>query len=127
MKPGTWSDEQLETIMGNLLRIGVLTAAAVVLIGAGLFLAQHGRAHPDYHRFQSEPAELKSLPGIGAEVASGHSQGIIQLGLILLIATPIMRVIFAVIGFGFERDYLYTVVSLIVLAVLLYSLLGHAM
>ncbi len=48
----------------------------------------------------------------------------IQLGLLLLIATPIARVAFSVVGFAIERDRMYVVFTLIVLAILLYSLLG---
>jgi uncharacterized membrane protein len=44
--------------------------------------------------------------------------------LLLLIATPVARVMFAVVGFAMERDPLYVLLTLIVLAVLLYSLLG---
>ena len=49
-------------------------------------------------------------------------RGIIQLGLLLLIATPVARVVFSVIGFVRQRDFVYVVLTLIVLAVLLYSL-----
>ena len=66
------------------------------------------------------------MQGIAEEAAALHSAGIIQLGLLLLIATPVMRVVLAVVGFALERDHLYTIVSLIVLAVLMYSFLGHA-
>ena len=55
-----------------------------------------------------------------------QSRGMIQLGLLLLIATPVARVVFAVIGFYLERDRMYTIVSLIVLAVLVFSLMRAA-
>jgi uncharacterized membrane protein len=113
--------------MGNLLRTGVVLAALVVFVGGCLYLAQYGHATTDYGKFHSEPASLKTLPGITSEFIALHSKGVIQLGVLLLIATPIMRVIFAVLGFALERDLLYTTVSLVVLAVLMYSLLGHAM
>ena len=59
-------------------------------------------------------------------MAGFHGQAIIQFGLLLLIATPVARVAFAAIGFAMERDYLYVVITLIVLVVLLYSLFGSA-
>lgn len=127
MMKARFSDDQLESVMGNLLRIGVLLAAAVVAAGGIFYLVQHHSEPVNYSHFQSEPAPLKSIPGIIHETAALHSTGIIQLGLLLLIATPILRVLCAVFGFGLERDFLYTIVSLIVLAVLLYSLFGHAM
>jgi uncharacterized membrane protein len=49
-----------------------------------------------------------------------------QLGLLVLIATPITRVAFSVFAFFYERDWKYVVFTLIVLGLLLYSLLGRA-
>jgi uncharacterized membrane protein len=60
-------------------------------------------------------------------VRNGRGRGWIQLGLLLLIATPIARVVFSVAGFILERDRLYVTFTLIVLAVLLYSLLGSGL
>jgi uncharacterized membrane protein len=51
---------------------------------------------------------------------------LIQLGLLLLIATPVARVAVAIVGFALERDRLYTVISLIVLLILLASLIHAA-
>ena len=48
----------------------------------------------------------------------------IQLGLLVLIATPIARVAFSLVAFALQRDRIYVIVTLIVLAVLLYSLTG---
>jgi uncharacterized membrane protein len=55
----------------------------------------------------------------------GDSIAIMQVGLLLLILTPIARVALAVVGFFLERDRLYTVVSLIVFVILMFSLI-HA-
>ncbi len=118
-------DQRLETIIGNLLRVGVLLAAAVVAIGGVVYLVRHGGSGVDYSHFAPGPQELRTLPGIVHSVAQGSSQGLIQLGLVLLIATPVARVLLAAVGFYLERDRLYVVVSLIVLAVLLVSLM-HA-
>jgi uncharacterized membrane protein len=122
-----FDDDRLESVMGNLLRIGVLVAAAVVAAGGIFYLVQHHSDQVNYSQFQSEPSALKTIPGIVHEAAGLRSTGIMQLGLLLLIATPILRVVCAVFGFALERDFLYTIVSLIVLGVLLYSLFGHAM
>ena len=51
-----------------------------------------------------------------------HSRGLIQFGLLLLIAVPVARVAFSVVAFALQRDRTYVVVTLIVLAVLLYGL-----
>jgi uncharacterized membrane protein len=122
--PEVWNDRRIEVIVGNLLRGGVLLAGAVVVVGGAIFLMRHGRETPHYHQFVGEPAALRTVPGILREAASLRGREIIQLGLLILIATPIIRVAFSVVGFALERDYFYVGVTLIVLAVLLFSLAG---
>jgi uncharacterized membrane protein len=121
-----WNDLRVEEIIGNLLRAGVLLAAGVVLIGAVVFVVRNGHSHPNYKAFQGEPRDLKSVPGIVHDALDLRGRGIIQFGLLLLIATPIARVAFSVAAFALEKDRLYTGVTLIVLAILIFSLSGHA-
>lgn len=123
-KGNRWTDYDLEQIIGNLLRAGVVLAAAAVFIGGVLYLAQHGAQKPDYHTFHHVPANLDSLRGILHETLALHSRGIIQFGLFLLVLTPISRVAFSAIGFALEGDRLYVVITLIVLAVLIFSLVA---
>jgi uncharacterized membrane protein len=118
-------DRRLETMIGNLLRAGVLLAAAIVLAGGAVYLLQHHADKPTYRIFTLESQSLRSLPGIVHSAVHFQSEGLVQFGLLLLIATPVARVAVAVIGFHLERDRLYEVVSLIVLAILTFSLL-HA-
>jgi uncharacterized membrane protein len=117
------NDQKMEIAIGHLLRVGVLIAAAVVLIGGLLYLNQTRGPRPDYSRFHAEAAGLRSPAGIVQSLSSGNSDAIIQLGLLLLIATPLARVSFAAFGFLLEKDRQYVLISLIVLAVLMYSLL----
>ncbi len=118
-------DRHLEDIIGNLLRAGVLLAAAVVLIGGVLYLMQHHAERASYHAFAFEGSNVTTLPGILRSASHLSSEGLIQFGLLLLIATPVARVAMAVAGFYLEKDHLYVWVSLIVLGILLFSLL-HA-
>ncbi len=119
-----WTEQQVEEIVGNLLRGGVILAASVVALGGVLYVIRHGGATPDYRVFHGEPADLRSISGIVTDAWSGQSRGIMQLGLLLLAATPVVRVAFSVFAFMQERDLTYVIVTLIVLAVLLYSLIG---
>jgi uncharacterized membrane protein len=121
-----WTDTKVESIIGQLLITGVLLSALVVALGGFLFLRQHGAAAPHYHLFQGEPEELRSVGSILTGAARLESRAVIQLGLLLLIATPVARVTFTVVAFALERDRTYVVITLIVLAVLLYSLSGAA-
>jgi uncharacterized membrane protein len=119
-----WTDTRFELLLGNVLRWGVVIAAAVVVGGAVIFLARHGGAAPLYHSFRGEPSDLRTIPGIVWDVAQGSGRGLIQLGLLLLIATPVTRVVLSLVVFVLQRDWRYVVITLIVLTVLLYSVFG---
>ena len=121
-----WNDQKIEDIIGNLLRIGVGTAAAVVLVGAAAYLVRHGFGHANYRVFRGEPSDLRTLRGIVRAALGLHPRGIIQLGLVLLIATPVARVAFSVFAFAVERDRMYMVFTLMVLGILILSLAGIA-
>lgn len=119
-----WTDQKVETMIGNLLRAGVSISAFVVSVGGIIYLVRHGNSPADYRIFQGEPSDLRHVRGIIGEALSFSARGIIQLGLILLIATPVARVVFSIIGFAEERDRMYVVFASLVLAILLCSLLG---
>ena len=121
----TMTDEKLQEIIGNLLRTGVLTSAIVVLLAGIVFVAQHHADIVDYGTFHVESAGLRTVGGIFRSAWSLRTDAIIQLGLLLLIATPIARVALAAFGFYLEGDRLYVGVSLIVLSILLFSIV-HA-
>jgi uncharacterized membrane protein len=121
--PG-WTDERVEQVMGNLLRAGVLLAATVVLVGGVVYLSRHGREIQDRRAFQGEPKDLTTPSGIVQDAVTLRGRGLIQLGLLLLVATPVARVVFSVFAFARERDSVYVAVTLVVLALLLFSLLG---
>lgn len=122
MKP--LDDDRVEGLIAHLLRAGVVIAALVVIGGAVPYLVESPRAHVDYRTFHGEPDNLKSVHGIIRTALGGDPRGIIQLGLLLLIATPIARVMFSAVAFAIEGDRMYVGFTLLVLAVLLYSLFG---
>jgi uncharacterized membrane protein len=115
------SDERVEAIISDLLRIGVIASALIVCCGGMLYLIGHGRQPaPDLSQFT--PEQLRKPVHILREAASLHELGLILSGLLLLIATPVARVIFSVFAFALQRDYLYVLFTLLVLSVLVYSL-----
>ncbi|MDZ7302203.1 MAG: DUF1634 domain-containing protein [candidate division KSB1 bacterium] len=85
---------------------------------------RYGAVLPDYRVFHGEPTDLRSVSGIVKDALDLHRRGTIQFGLLLLIATPIARVIFSVFAFWRQRDRVYIFITLFVLIVLLCSLLG---
>jgi uncharacterized membrane protein len=119
-----WTDQKIEIIIAHLLRAGVLLSATVVMAGACMYLLRHGRTPVDYRVFRGEPAHLRDIRGIVADSIALRSEGIIQLGLLLLIATPVARVAFSIFGFAREKDNLYVAVASLVLLILLYGLFG---
>lgn len=119
-----WTDEEVDQFLGNLLRAGVIIASIVVALGGVLYLGRHGFEAADRRVFQSEPLELRSIGGIVRAAMSGQAAAIVQLGLVLLIATPVARVAMSLVAFLLQRDRVYVFVTSIVLALLIFSLTG---
>ena len=119
-----WNDRRVEQIIGTLLRAGVTAAASIIILGGIWYAVRHGTEYPQYHIFRGEPRDLRSVGGILSGVRSLSARNLIQLGLLVLIATPIARVVFSLVAFALERDRIYVAITAIVLAILRYSLLG---
>jgi uncharacterized membrane protein len=116
-------DEQVELIIGRLLQWGVLVAAIVVAAGGILLLAQYGHTAANFQQFRGENSALRSVGGVFQAALSGDSRAIVQLGLVLLIATPVARVALTLGAFIIQRDRLYVLTTSIVLTLLLYGLI----
>jgi uncharacterized membrane protein len=111
--------QQSELIISNVLRGGVLLSAAVILLGTILFYIRWvGSSHST-----NAASFPHSLVAVGQGLAHGDPLAIIALGLLMLLATPVLRVAVSVITFGLERDWLYTAITLLVLAILVLSFL----
>jgi uncharacterized membrane protein len=121
-----WTDRKVEDLIGNLLRAGVSLAGLIVFIGAVVYLARHGSEAADYRVFHGEPNQLRTISGVMRETFAFQGRGIIQLGLLLLIATPVARVALSILGFAAERDRMYVGFATTVLVILLYSLFGSS-
>ncbi len=113
---------RLERQVAWLLRAGVTVAAIVVLAGGLAYLVRYGAEPVQLGVFRGEPEVLRSVPGIVSEAARLGRRGCIQFGLLLLIATPVLRVALACLAFVRQRDWQYAVISAIVLATLVASL-----
>jgi uncharacterized membrane protein len=115
------ADLKMEIAISRMLRAGVSAAAVVVLVGWILYLWQTHGVEADYRHFHGVPSPADQFTPVFEGVRHLNSRSIIRLGILLLIATPIMRVAFCVYSFAVQKDKLYVVVSGIVLTVLLYS------
>jgi uncharacterized membrane protein len=123
----TTPDERLEQVIGTMLRVGVVFAAVLALLGGAVFLVRHGSEPAAYGVFRGEPQDLRTMRGIVEEAASFSGRGIAQLGMLLLIATPVARVVLALAAFARAGDRRYVVVTGIVLAILAFSLAGRSL
>jgi uncharacterized membrane protein len=116
------SDKRIEQVIGVLLQVGVLLSAAVVLAGGVWLLVECGGGSPDYQHFRPLAAALRTPGGVLASLAHPDPQTLIQFGLLLLIATPVARVVLSLVAFAIQRDRVYVTITVIVLVVLAYSL-----
>ena len=120
-----WTNSHVERLVGYLLRVGVILSSIIVLAGGISYLIRYGADIPGYKIFSGEPANLRSVHGIVADAVSLSSRGIIQFGLLLLMFTPVAWVAFLLFAFVKQRDGTYVIVTSVVLAALLFSLVGR--
>ncbi len=118
----TLQDKKVEIVLGNLLRTGVLISTVIVLAGAIIFLTKHGYEVPHYITFHKGTFYLPGIKDFWNELTSFHGLAIIELGIICLVATPVLRVVFSIFAFLIAKDYLYVAFTIIVLMILMYSI-----
>ena len=122
-----FKDRDMQVIIGWVLRLGVIVSISIVFIGGVIYLWRHGHEVADHRQFKGVPEFVSTVGGVFHGVFTIRGRAIIQLGIALLIATPILRVIFSAIGFVLEKDKMYVFISLLVLAIIFASMLtGHA-
>jgi uncharacterized membrane protein len=126
----TLPDTKLQHLIGKTLRTGVMVASLTGVLGGAIFLTVHG----------GQPVSFQSFDGAGSPYAApwqivrqafalhtpdhaNQGLAITQLGIILLMLTPIVRVAFSIIGFARERDHIYVAITAIVLVTLIGSLM----
>jgi len=119
---GRWSDHAVEQLVGRLLQVGVAIATAVVLLGGAMLLATHGGDVPSFRVFRGTSSTLRSVSAAARGALAFDPRGMVQLGLVLLIATPVARVALTLGAFILQRDRLYVVLTTVVLALLLFGL-----
>jgi uncharacterized membrane protein YfcA len=113
---GAASDTIMTKIIGGALLGGVLLSSAIILIGLVMLLASPGaltsqRTDVFPHTFDTLWIGLLGL----------HPQAIIVAGLLLLIATPVLRVTISILAFAVEHDRRYVLITCMVFAILLFS------
>ncbi|SDE02895.1 Uncharacterized membrane protein [Mucilaginibacter pineti] len=120
-----FADKDIEQFIGLQLRYGVIISSLIVLIGGLIYLSQSGQLQlPPYHQFTGTRAGYTNFGEILTGAIGMRAKAIIQLGVLVLIATPILRIAFSLIGFVLEKDKMYILITTIVLTVMMVSIFG---
>jgi|SRR5579864_7522893 len=124
MKASSWTDQKVDNLIGGILQSGVIAAGILVFAGGILYLIHYGGQPVHYQVFEADRTALSGVRTLLLSAAHFDSRAIIELGILLLIATPVIRVAFSVVAFWLQRDRIYVAFTLVVLGILLYSLFG---
>lgn len=116
------SPRAMELFIGYMLRVGVILSGTICIVGGVLYLARYGGTQVDFTEFRGAVQPYRSFSGIWQGLCAWEPLALVQTGVALLLATPILRVVFSVFAFLFERDYLYVTITGIVLAVILFNM-----
>jgi uncharacterized membrane protein len=110
-----------ELIISGVLRGGVVLSAAVILLGVVLYYLRNPRANPAIAQPEAFP---HSLAAVLAGLAHADGLAIIVLGLLILLATPVIRVAVSIVAFALEGDRLYVAITALVLLILVVSFIA---
>ncbi|KRN89573.1 DUF1634 domain-containing protein [Ligilactobacillus ceti] len=109
----------VEIVIGQIMRVGVIIAATFMIIGFIILLITHTGGYPGNHF----PTTLKA---IFTGLFHGKAYAFMMFGIFCLILTPVLRVIISIYAFLKEKDYLYVGITTLVLVILIISfILGH--
>lgn len=116
-----FTDVDLNRSVGNLLRLGVILSVVTSLIGFIKLFMEGFEMPRKYKLLDMGTSSDKVWSNFWETLCKGEGMAIIQLGILMLIFTPLMRIIFALIGYLKEKDYVYVIISSIVLAIMAIS------
>ncbi|WP_407402081.1 DUF1634 domain-containing protein [Chryseobacterium sp.] len=116
-----FTDVDLNRSVGNLLRLGVVLAVIISIIGFVKLFLEGFKMPKKYSMLDLGETSEQVWTKFWESLMKGEGMAIIQLGILILIFTPLMRIIFALIGYLKEKDYIYVIISSIVLAIMTIS------
>ncbi len=123
MQHEKFGEKDFQTIVGNLLRYGVWISLSVAFIGGIVYLMHHGTDIEDYSVFQENDRNIfEVIADVYRGLIQGNGEFLIFFGIILLFLTPVFRVLLSLFSFLLERDYLYVVITLIVILIIITSI-----
>jgi uncharacterized membrane protein len=113
-----------EAALGRVVTGAVLLSACVALAGGALYLRSGADHTADFSAYRPQPQSLSAAGAIVSGALRLDPASLMQLGVFILVLTPVARVAFSLVLFALRRDRMYTVITLAVLTVLLAGLLG---
>lgn len=116
------ADRDIQSLLGSLLKTGVMLSTAIIMFGGIIYLVRHTNDPVSFEHFNPDNVKFNSFVSIFIGLRNFEPLAIIQFGIVLLISTPLARILFSVFGFLIEKDYLYVAIGLIVLVIILMSL-----
>lgn len=114
-------EEHLRLILSRIMIWGIVLAAGVMLAGGVIFLAHHAAQAPGDRKFTGEPGDLRHPVAIFKAALKGNDDCLIQVGVLLMLLNPLVRVAMAAVGYAVSKDRLYAGVAAFVFAVLVVS------
>lgn len=119
MEKQAYNDKDFQVVVGNLLRYGVWISLSIAFIGGIIYLINHGNETVDYSVFiENDKNILQVVSSVLSSVTSLNGKAVILLGVIILFLTPALRVVLSLFSFLIEKDYLYTVITIIVMVII---------
>jgi len=123
MQHEKFGEKDFQTIIGNLLRYGVWISLSVAFLGGIVYLMHHGNEIEDYSVFKENDRNIfEVIATVYNGAISGDGAYLIFVGIILLFLTPVFRVLLSLFSFILEKDYLYVVITLIVILIIITSI-----
>ncbi|MEP6928969.1 MAG: DUF1634 domain-containing protein [Flavobacterium sp.] len=118
-----FGEKDFQKIVGNLLRYGVWISLSVAFIGGIVYLMHHGSDIENYSVFKENDKNIfEVIAGVYNGVIQGRGESIIFFGIILLFLTPVFRVLLSLFSFLLEKDYLYVVITTVVICIIIMSI-----
>ncbi|MDR0560402.1 MAG: DUF1634 domain-containing protein [Prevotellaceae bacterium] len=119
---------KIDVYTGKLLRYGVLVSCGITVFGGILYMFQYHGKMPDYSPVPfGEPfgvsENLRGISGIVRGLLKLDGASVIQLGIIVLIATPVLRVAFSAVAFLIEKDRQYFAITVTVLIIIIINMI----
>lgn len=114
----------IETAVSRILRAGVFAALGAAVVGGVIHFLGHPADRVSFAAFRGVEASLTSPAGILGQAVRGDGLALMQLAVLILIATPIIRVLASLVTFALLRERFFVLVTLLVLAMLAMALSG---